>query len=86
MTSPGIRRSETECLPLDDSREDGLSPSQFRRVLNFIGERISRTVTRSELAREAGLGVGRFLSLALLAVVGLGGLLLSKQLFNPWLQ
>jgi hypothetical protein len=37
-------------------------------------------------ARIGDSAVGRFLSLALLAVVGLGGLLLSKQLFNPWLQ
>jgi integrase len=39
-------------MPLDASREEGLSPSQFRRVLTFIGERISRAVTLSELARE----------------------------------
>src|SRR5260370_30515819 len=37
-------------------------------------------------ARIGDSAVGRFLSLALLAVVGLGGLLLSKQLFNRWLQ
>jgi AraC-like DNA-binding protein len=45
----------TGCMPLDASRQDGLSPSQFRRVLTFIRERISDTVTLSELAREAGL-------------------------------
>jgi hypothetical protein len=30
--------------------------------------------------------VGRFLPLALLAVMGLGDVFLSKQVFNPWLQ
>jgi AraC family transcriptional regulator len=53
-------RTETGCMPLDASREDGLSPSQFRRVLTFIRERISGTVTLSELAREAGLSAAYF--------------------------
>ena len=52
--------TETECMPLDASREDGLSPSQFRRVVTFIRERISGTVTLSELAREAGLSAAYF--------------------------
>jgi AraC family transcriptional regulator len=55
-----LTRKETGCIPLDVSREDGLSPSQFRRVLTFINERISRTVTLSELAREAGLSAAYF--------------------------
>ena len=37
-------------------------------------------------ARMGDSAVGGFLSLALLAVVGLGGLLLRKLLFNRWLQ
>ena len=53
-------RPETLCLPLEASREEGLSPSQFRRVLTFITERISRTVTLSELARAAGLSAAYF--------------------------
>jgi AraC-like DNA-binding protein len=53
-------RTETGCLRLDASREEGLSPSQFRRVLAFINEHISRTVTLSELAREAGLSAPYF--------------------------
>ena len=58
--SPAIRPSGAECLPLDDSGGDGLSPSQFRRALTFMHERISRTVMLSELAREAGLSVSYF--------------------------
>jgi AraC family transcriptional regulator len=53
-------RTEAGCMPLDASREDGLSPSQFRRVLTFIRERISGAVTLSELAREAGLSAAYF--------------------------
>ena len=53
-------RTEMECMLLDASREEGLSPSQFRRVLAFINERISRTITLSELAREAGLSAAYF--------------------------
>ena len=53
-------RTERGCMPLDASREEGLSPSQFRRVLAFINEHISRTVTLSELAREAGLSAAYF--------------------------
>ena len=53
-------RTETGCMPLDTPREEGLSPSQFRRVLAFINEHISRTVTLSELAREAGLSAAYF--------------------------
>lgn len=48
------------CTPLDTFRQEGLSPSQFRRVLAFINEHISRTVTLSELAREAGLSAAYF--------------------------
>jgi len=55
-----IRRWETECLTLDAYGEDGLSPSQFRRVIESIRERISRTVTVTELARDAGLSVTYF--------------------------
>jgi AraC family transcriptional regulator len=55
-----LTRKETGCILLDVSREDGLSPSQFRRVLTFINERISRTVTLSDLAREAGLSAAYF--------------------------
>jgi AraC family transcriptional regulator len=58
--SPPMRQWETQCLSLDYSREDGLSSSQFRRVLAFIRERISRTVAISELAREAGLSAAYF--------------------------
>ena len=54
------KRTETGCLPLDPPREEGLSPSQFRRVLTYINERISRTVTLSDLAREAGLSAAYF--------------------------
>jgi AraC family transcriptional regulator len=53
-------RTEMGCMPLDAFRQEGLSPSQFRRVLAFINERISRTVTLSELAREAGLSAAYF--------------------------
>jgi len=53
-------QKKTGCIRLDASREDGLSPSQFRRVLTFINERISRTVTLPELAREAGLSAAYF--------------------------
>lgn len=52
--------TEAACMPLDAFRQEGLSPSQFRRVLAFIDEHISRTVTLSELAREAGLSVAYF--------------------------
>jgi len=41
-------RTEMECMLLDPPREEGLSPSQFRRVLAYINERISRTVTLSD--------------------------------------
>lgn len=58
--SPPTPRLETQCLPLNDPTEDGLSPSQFRRVLTFIDEGLSRTITLSELAREAGLSVAYF--------------------------
>jgi AraC family transcriptional regulator len=59
LTQP--QRAEMGCMPLDASRrEEGLSPSQFRRVFAFINERISRTVTLSELAREAGLSAAYF--------------------------
>jgi AraC family transcriptional regulator len=58
--SPPILPSGAECFPLDDSVGDGLSPSQFRRALTFMHERISRTVMLSELAREAGLSVAYF--------------------------
>jgi len=53
-------RKETGCIQLYASREDGLSPFQFRRVLTFINARISRTVTLSDLAREAGLSAAYF--------------------------
>lgn len=53
-------RTQMGCMPLDAFREEGLSPSQFRRVIAFINERISRTVTLSELAREAGLSAAYF--------------------------
>jgi AraC family transcriptional regulator len=53
-------RTEMGCMPLDALRKEGLSPSQFRRVLAFINERISRTVTLSDLAREAGLSAAYF--------------------------
>ena len=36
--------------------------------------------------RGGDYAMGRFLSLAFRTVVGLGGLLLGKQLFNSWLQ
>ena len=42
--------------------------------------------SRCRFARIGDYAVGRFLSLAFLTVVGLGGLLLGKQLFNSWLQ
>ena len=58
--SPPMRQWETQCLSLDNSSEDGLSPSQFRRVIAFVRERISRTVAISELAREAGLSAAYF--------------------------
>jgi AraC family transcriptional regulator len=58
LTPP--KRAEMGCMPLDAFREEGLSPSQFRRVFAFINERISRTVTLSELAREAGLSAAYF--------------------------
>jgi AraC family transcriptional regulator len=58
LTPP--KRAEMGCVPLDAFREEGLSPSQFRRVFAFINERISRTVTLSELAREAGLSAAYF--------------------------
>jgi AraC family transcriptional regulator len=57
LTTP--TRAEMGCMP-DAFREAGLSPSQFRRVLTFINERISRTITLSELAREAGLSAAYF--------------------------
>jgi AraC family transcriptional regulator len=60
VPSPPIRPSGTECFPPDHSWGSGLSPSQFRRVLTFMHERISRTVMLSELAREAGLSVAYF--------------------------
>jgi AraC family transcriptional regulator len=47
-------------MPPHPPREEGLSPSQFRRVLAYINERISRTVTLSDLAREAGLSAAYF--------------------------
>jgi AraC-like DNA-binding protein len=53
-------RTETGCMPPHPPREEGLSPSQFRRVLAYINERISRTVTLSDLAREAGLSPAYF--------------------------
>lgn len=53
-------RAEMACMLLDPPREEGLSPSQFRRVLAYINERISRTVTLSDLAREAGLSAAYF--------------------------
>jgi AraC family transcriptional regulator len=53
-------RTEMGCMPLDAFREEGLSPFQFRRVLTFINERISRTITLSELAREARLSAPYF--------------------------
>lgn len=52
--------TEAGRMPLDAFREEGLSPSQFRRVLAFVNEHISRTVTLSELAREAGLSTAYF--------------------------
>ncbi|QNI34234.1 helix-turn-helix transcriptional regulator [Alloacidobacterium dinghuense] len=52
--------AEAVCMSLDAFREEGLSPSQFRRVLAFMNERILRTVTLSELAREAGLSAAYF--------------------------
>lgn len=52
--------TEPGCMQLDPSREEGLSPSQFRRVLAYINERISRTVTLSDLAREARLSAAYF--------------------------
>jgi AraC family transcriptional regulator len=55
-----MRRWQTECLTLDAYGEDGLSPSQLRRALASIRERISRTVTVSELARDAGLSAAYF--------------------------
>jgi AraC-like DNA-binding protein len=53
-------RTETGCMQPHPPREEGLSPSQFRRVLAYINERISRTVTLSDLAREAGLSPAYF--------------------------
>jgi len=50
----------TACVPPAQLAEDGLSPSQFRRVLAFIGDRLSRNLTLSELAREAGLSAAYF--------------------------
>jgi AraC family transcriptional regulator len=47
-------------MPPHPPSEEGLSPSQFRRVLAYINERISRTVTLSDLAREAGLSAAYF--------------------------
>jgi AraC family transcriptional regulator len=53
-------RMEMGCVLLAPPREEGLSPSQFRRVVAYINERISRTVTLSDLAREAGLSAAYF--------------------------
>ena len=61
----GLASDEAEagapaCVPPALLAEDGLSPSQFRRVLAFIAERLSRNPTLSELAREAGLSAAYF--------------------------
>jgi AraC family transcriptional regulator len=48
------------CLPPNYSNDDGLSPSQFRRVLSVISERLSSNLSLSELAREAGLSAAYF--------------------------
>ncbi len=48
------------CLPPNYSNDDGLSPSQFRRVLAIISERLSSNLSLSELAREAGLSAAYF--------------------------
>jgi transcriptional regulator GlxA family with amidase domain len=48
------------CLPPSAANDEGLSPSQFRRVLPFISARLSSNLTPSELAREAGLSAAYF--------------------------
>ena len=52
--------SNVSCLPPMSAADDGLSPSQFRRVLSMISERLSSTLTLAELAREAGLSAAYF--------------------------
>src|ERR1700751_396463 len=54
-----------------------------RLSLRCLGCAIDNGGRRS--ARIGNSALGRFPSLALLTVVGLGDLLLSKQLFNSWL-
>ncbi|MFN2976207.1 helix-turn-helix domain-containing protein [Terriglobus aquaticus] len=48
------------CVPPAQLAENGLSPSQFRRVLAFIADRLSRNLKLSDLAREAGLSAAYF--------------------------
>ena len=48
------------CLPPSSVNDQGLSPSQFRRVLPFIGNRLSSNLTLSQLATEAGLSIAYF--------------------------
>lgn len=52
--------SNESCLPPSVVNDEGLSPSQFRRVLSFISKRLSSNLTLSQLAHEAGLSTAYF--------------------------
>lgn len=52
--------SDRVCGPPCHPAEDGLSPAQFRRVLAFISERLSRNLSLTDLAGEAGLSAAYF--------------------------
>jgi AraC family transcriptional regulator len=57
---PESCRAGETCIPSGTDAADGLSPSQFRRVLSFISEHLSSNLNLSDLAREANLSTAYF--------------------------